>query len=70
MLMNGFINLFEEQEQKDSVSKYFRLAVTLRDSIYSAEKNRTVQALNFQEDLLGRKRTGNKYGQKKTLIIG
>ena len=42
---------FEKQEQKDSVSKYFRLAVTLRDSLYSAEKNRTVQALNFQEQL-------------------
>jgi two-component system NtrC family sensor kinase len=42
---------FEKQEQKDSVSKYFRLAVTLRDSLYSTEKNRTVQALNFQEQL-------------------
>jgi two-component system NtrC family sensor kinase len=42
---------FEKQEQKDSVSKYFRLAVTLRDSIFSVEKNRTVQSMNFQQQL-------------------
>jgi two-component system NtrC family sensor kinase len=47
---------FEKQEQKDSVSKYFRLAVTLRDSLYSAEKDRTVQALNFQEQLWEKER--------------
>ena len=42
---------FEKQEQKDSVSKYFRLAVTIRDSLYSTEKNRTIQSLNFQQQL-------------------
>ena len=42
---------YEKQDEKDSVAKYFRLAAGVRDSIFSTENNRTVQALNFQEEL-------------------
>ena len=40
---------FEKQNKKDSVTKYFKLAVTIRDSLFSAEKIRNVAALNFQQ---------------------
>ena len=47
---------FEKQNQNDSASKYFRLAVNIRDSLFSTEKNRTVQSLNFQQQLWEKER--------------
>ena len=42
---------FEKKNNTDSSLKYFRLATTLRDSLFSKEKNSIVQSLNFQQQL-------------------
>ena len=42
---------FDETGKHDSVSKYFRLAIITKDSLYSMEKTRSTEALNFREQL-------------------
>lgn len=42
---------FEKKEQEDSVYKYFRLAMVTKDSLFSIEKNRSLQSANFQEEV-------------------
>jgi len=42
---------FDETGKHDSVSKYFRLAMTAKDSLYSMEKTRSTEALNFREKM-------------------
>ncbi len=42
---------FEETKQQDSVNKYFRLAMTAKDSLYSMEKMRNIETMSFREQL-------------------
>jgi hypothetical protein len=42
---------FEQTNQQDSVNKYYRLAMTMKDSLYNLEKIKAVQALGFREEL-------------------
>jgi len=42
---------FEKTDQKDSVNRYFRLALTLKDSLFTIEKNRNLLEMNSQEQL-------------------
>ena len=42
---------FEATNKQDSVNKYFRLAMTTKDSLFSIEKMKSVQALSFREEL-------------------
>lgn len=42
---------FEQTNQQDSVNKYYRLAMTMKDSIYDLEKIKAIQALGFREEL-------------------
>ncbi len=42
---------FEKLNNYDSLNKYFRLATTVKDSIYSLEKTRYLHSVNFQEQI-------------------
>jgi len=42
---------FEQTNQQDSLNKYFRLSMLIKDSLLSLEKVKSVQALTFQEQL-------------------
>ena len=42
---------FEETKKQDSVNKYFRLAMTAKDSLFSMEKTRNIQAMSFREQI-------------------
>ena len=42
---------FDAAGNHDSVSKYFRLAMIAKDSLYSMEKTRNVESMNFREQL-------------------
>lgn len=42
---------FEASGKPDSVNKYFRLAITAKDSVYSIEKTNNIQAISFREQL-------------------
>jgi hypothetical protein len=42
---------FEKTNQQDSVNTYFRMAMTIKDSIFNLEKIKSVQALSFREEL-------------------
>lgn len=42
---------FEQTNRQDSLNKYFRLAMTTKDSLFSLEKIKSIQALSFREDL-------------------
>ncbi|MES2560401.1 MAG: hypothetical protein V4590_11705 [Bacteroidota bacterium] len=42
---------FDETKAKDSANKYFRLATSIRDSLYSMEKAGSMQAISFKEQL-------------------
>lgn len=42
---------FEKKEQQDSIFKYFRLAMMTKDSLFTMEKNRSLQSANFQEEV-------------------
>jgi tetratricopeptide (TPR) repeat protein len=42
---------FEHSNQQDSLNKYFRLAMITKDSLFSLEKIKSIQALSFREEL-------------------
>ena len=42
---------FEKTDTKDSVYKYFRLAINTKDSLYTSQKAKDIQAINFREQL-------------------
>ncbi|HET6767854.1 MAG TPA: hypothetical protein VFH08_10660, partial [Chitinophagaceae bacterium] len=42
---------YEKLNKQDSAFKYFRLAAIAKDSIFSMEKNRSIQAMEFQEKI-------------------
>jgi tetratricopeptide (TPR) repeat protein len=42
---------FEKTNTQDSINKYFRLAMTTKDTLYSIEKTRNIQAMGFQEQI-------------------
>lgn len=42
---------FDVTKQQDSINKYFRLAMTMKDSLYSLEKMKNMQTLSFREQL-------------------
>lgn len=42
---------FDQSGQIDSSNKYFRLAATIKESIYSADKIKAIEAVNFKEQL-------------------
>ena len=42
---------FEQTNQQDSLNKYFRLAMITKDSLFSLEKIKSIQALGFREEL-------------------
>ena len=42
---------FEETKEQDSVNKYFRLAMTAKDSLFSMEKTKNLEAMSFREQL-------------------
>ena len=42
---------FEVTNRQDSVNKYFRLAMTTKDSLFNIEKIKSIQALSFREEL-------------------
>ena len=42
---------YEQQYVPDNVNKYFRLAATIKDSLFTVEKNRSLQAMDFEERL-------------------
>ncbi len=42
---------FEETKNQDSVNKYFRLAMTAKDSLYSMDKTRNMEAMSFREQM-------------------
>lgn len=43
--------IYEQRGERDSVFKYFKLGALINDSLFSIEKNRNIQVLNFQEEL-------------------
>lgn len=54
IMMDSYETLYKNYEQKgqnDSAFKYFRLNTLIKDSLFSNEKNRNIQAINFQEQL-------------------
>jgi NADH:ubiquinone oxidoreductase subunit 3 (subunit A) len=42
---------FEQTNQQDSLNKYFRLSMLIKDSLLSLEKVKNIQALTFHEQL-------------------
>ena len=42
---------YEQTGQSDSLFKYFQLGALIKDSLFSIEKNRNIQVLDFQEQL-------------------
>jgi tetratricopeptide (TPR) repeat protein len=42
---------FEKQKKQDSVYKYFRLAMATKDTLFNIEKNRSIQSMDFQEQV-------------------
>ena len=42
---------FDLVKKQDSINKYFRLAMTMKDSLYSLEKMKNMQTLSFREQL-------------------
>jgi signal transduction histidine kinase/tetratricopeptide (TPR) repeat protein len=42
-------NLYERQGKQDSANRYLRLSLSLKDSLFSQEKERQAQAIAFQE---------------------
>jgi len=42
---------FEQTNQQDSLNKYFRLAMMTKDSLFTLEKIKNIQALGFREEL-------------------
>ncbi len=42
---------FENSNQKDSINAYFRLTMTTKDTLFSIEKTRNIQAMDFQEQI-------------------
>ena len=42
---------FEKLDTKDSVYKYFRLAMETREELFNIEKNRKIQSMDFQEQM-------------------
>jgi hypothetical protein len=42
---------FEETKRQDSVNKYFRLAMTTKDSLFSLEKTRGIESMRFKEQI-------------------
>ncbi len=42
---------YEQTNNQDSINKYFRLAMTLKDSLVDLEKVKNIQALSFREEL-------------------
>jgi two-component system, NtrC family, sensor kinase len=42
---------FEQDGTKDSVYKYFRLAITTKDSLFSTQKVKEIQVINFREQM-------------------
>jgi tetratricopeptide (TPR) repeat protein len=53
-MMDAYQTLYKNYEQKgakDSVFKYFRMSMTIKDSLFSIDKNRIIQVMNFQEQL-------------------
>ena len=42
---------FEQTNQQDSLNKYFRLAMITKDSLFTLEKIKSIQALSFREEL-------------------
>jgi hypothetical protein len=53
-MMDAYLTLYKNYEQKgakDSVFKYFRMSMTIKDSLFSIDKNRIIQVMNFQEQL-------------------
>lgn len=42
---------FDETKNPDSSNKYLHLAITAKDSLYSAEKTRSTEASNFREQI-------------------
>lgn len=42
---------YEQKDQQDSVNKYFRLAMSTKDSLFTIEKNRNIQVLSFSEQV-------------------
>jgi len=42
---------FEKQDKQDSVYKYFRLAMETKDALFTIEKTRSIQSMDFQEQI-------------------
>src|SRR5690606_27611799 len=42
---------FEQTHQPDSTYKYFRLATTLKDSLFDMEKLKSIESISFQQQL-------------------
>ena len=42
---------FEKTNKQDSINKYFRLAMTTKDTLYSIEKTRNIQTMGYQEQI-------------------
>ena len=56
---------FEKKESKDSVYKYFRLAMETREELFNIEKNRSIQAMDFQEQMRQKELESEKIHQDK-----
>jgi len=53
-LLDGYTwiyKAFDRKDKQDSSAKYFRLAMGIKDSLYSVEKFKSMQSLNFQEQI-------------------
>jgi two-component system, NtrC family, sensor kinase len=42
---------YEKRNNNDSALRYFKLSVSIKDSVFSTEKNNIIQSLNFQKQL-------------------
>ncbi len=42
---------YEKTDTKDSVYKYFRLSIDTKDSLYTAQKAKDIQTINFREQI-------------------
>jgi signal transduction histidine kinase len=47
---------YEKKNNSDSAFKYFKLSVSIKDSVFSIEKNNIIQSLNFQKQLSDREK--------------
>ena len=56
---------FDQTNQRDSLNKYFRLAMLTKDSLLNIEKVKSIQSLTFREEMRQQEIAAEKQKQEK-----